>query len=94
MIYEKSCGAVVFDIHIDCPFVVVEYMTKGHVSLPKGHMEVEKRKRKQQLGRFGKRQILLCISTMYSGMKLRIRRSRGFRRRLFIFWLQLINSQI
>ena len=30
---------MVFDIHNDCPFVVVEYMAKGHVSLPKGHME-------------------------------------------------------
>ena len=39
MIYEKSCGAVVYDIHNDYPFVVVEYMKKGHVSLPKGHME-------------------------------------------------------
>ena len=39
MVFEKSCGAVVLDIHHDCPFVVVEYMAKGHVSLPKGHME-------------------------------------------------------
>ena len=39
MVFEKSCGAVVFDIHNDCPFVLVEYMAKGHVSLPKGHME-------------------------------------------------------
>ena len=39
MVYEKSCGAVVYDIHNECPFVLVEYMKKGHVSLPKGHME-------------------------------------------------------
>jgi len=39
MIYEKSCGAVVFTFHNDYPMVLVEYMKKGHVSLPKGHME-------------------------------------------------------
>ena len=39
MIYEKSCGAVVFVMHNECPFVLVEYMARGHVSLPKGHME-------------------------------------------------------
>ncbi len=39
MIYEKSCGAVVLDFQNDRPLVVVEYMKKGHVSLPKGHME-------------------------------------------------------
>ena len=39
MIFEKSCGAVIYDIHNDCPIILVEYMKKGHVSLPKGHME-------------------------------------------------------
>lgn len=39
MIFEKSCGAVVFELRNGYPFVLVEYMVKGHVSLPKGHME-------------------------------------------------------
>ena len=39
MIYEKSCGAVVFSIQDDDLSVVVEYMARGHVSLPKGHVE-------------------------------------------------------
>ena len=39
MKYEKCCGAVVIDFHNNIPFVLVEYMVKGHVSIPKGHME-------------------------------------------------------
>lgn len=39
MTYEKSCGAVVFDFHNDCPFILVEHMVKGYVSLPKGPAE-------------------------------------------------------
>ena len=39
MIYEKSCGAVVYAFHHHKPLVLVEYMALGHVSLPKGHME-------------------------------------------------------
>ena len=37
--HEKSCGAVVFTFHNEYPMVLVEYMKKGHVSLPKGHVE-------------------------------------------------------
>ena len=39
MKYEKSCGAVVYDFHQGFPFILVEYMVQGHVSLPKGHIE-------------------------------------------------------
>ena len=39
MIYEKSCGAAVYVFHNGLPFFLVEYMTLGHVSIPKGHME-------------------------------------------------------
>ena len=39
MKYEKSCGAVVYDLQNDTPIVLVEYMKKGHVSIPKGHVE-------------------------------------------------------
>lgn len=39
MRYEKSCGAVVYTFHQGYPFYLLEYMQKGHVSIPKGHVE-------------------------------------------------------
>ena len=39
MIHEKLCGAIIYDFHNNCPFVLVEYMAKGHVSIPKGQMK-------------------------------------------------------
>ena len=39
MKYEKSCGAVVYR-RTECGILIlVEWMRKGHVSLPKGHVE-------------------------------------------------------
>lgn len=39
MIREKSCGAVVYFIENGRIYYLLEHMRKGHVSLPKGHME-------------------------------------------------------
>ena len=39
MEHEKSCGAVVYRMERGTPLILVEYMTLGHVSIPKGHME-------------------------------------------------------
>ena len=39
MIQEKSCGAVVYRMEQGVPLLLVEYMTLGHVSIPKGHVE-------------------------------------------------------
>ena len=39
MKHEKSCGAVVYRIRDGYPEFLVEYMKKGHVSIPKGHVE-------------------------------------------------------
>lgn len=39
MKYEKYCGAVVYDFHNDYPFVPVEFMEQGCVSLPRGLMK-------------------------------------------------------
>ena len=36
---EKSCGAVVYKIENGMLFFLVEHMVKGHISIPKGHME-------------------------------------------------------
>ena len=36
---EKSCGAVVFRREKDGLVFLVETMTLGHISLPKGHVE-------------------------------------------------------
>ena len=39
MKHEKSCGAVVYTMREGIPFFLVEHMTLGHTSLPKGHVE-------------------------------------------------------
>lgn len=39
MIYEKSCGAVVYRRISGQIFILIENMALGHVSIPKGHME-------------------------------------------------------
>ena len=39
MKHEKSCGAVVYRIRYGYLEFLVEYMKKGHVSIPKGHVE-------------------------------------------------------
>ena len=39
MKYEKSCGAVVYRRAGREIEILVEWMTKGHVSIPKGHVE-------------------------------------------------------
>ncbi len=40
MVKEKSCGAVVYK-HINDEFLfLLEYMTHGHISMPKGHIEI------------------------------------------------------
>jgi len=39
MIKEKSCGAVVYKIANNELYFLVEYMSMGHISLPKGHVE-------------------------------------------------------
>ena len=39
MKYEKSCGAVVYQWTEGQPLFLVEHMVKGHISLPKGHVE-------------------------------------------------------
>ena len=36
---EKSCGAVVYRRGAQGLEILVEYMAKGHVSIPKGHVE-------------------------------------------------------
>ncbi len=36
---EKSCGAVVYRMENGEPMFLIEHMVKGHVSIPKGHME-------------------------------------------------------
>ena len=36
---EKSCGAVVYRLENGRLFFLLEHMKKGHVSVPKGHME-------------------------------------------------------
>lgn len=36
---EKSCGAVVYKIINNVPHYLLEYMSLGHISLPKGHVE-------------------------------------------------------
>ena len=38
MIKEKSCGAVVYKKDSTLKFLI-EYMSQGHISLPKGHVE-------------------------------------------------------
>ena len=39
MIYEKSCGAVIFYEEGEKCFFLIEHMVKGHTSLCKGHVE-------------------------------------------------------
>lgn len=39
MKYEKSCGAMVYRMSGGTPRILVEFMRKGHTSLPKGHVE-------------------------------------------------------
>ena len=39
MKYEKSCGAVAYRVENGAPMILVEWMKKGHVSIPKGHVE-------------------------------------------------------
>ena len=39
MKYEKSCGAAVYEIRCGVLFFLVEHMVKGHLSIPKGHVE-------------------------------------------------------
>jgi len=41
MIYEKSCGAVVYTRAFGETHFLIETMQKGHVSLCKGHVEPE-----------------------------------------------------
>ena len=41
MQYEKSCGAVIYTVQNGTRFYLVEQMQKGHVSLCKGHLDVE-----------------------------------------------------
>ena len=36
---EKSCGAAVYSIRGRTLFFLVEHMVKGHISIPKGHVE-------------------------------------------------------
>ncbi len=36
---EKSCGAVVYKTEQSIRYYLIEYMKKGHVSIPKGHVE-------------------------------------------------------
>ncbi len=36
---EKSCGAVVYRMENGEPLFLIEHMVKGHVSIPKGHVE-------------------------------------------------------
>ena len=39
MIYEKSCGAVIYTESDGTRFYLVEHMQKGHCSICKGHVE-------------------------------------------------------
>ena len=39
MKFEKSCGAVVYRIESGELLFLIEHMVKGHVSIPKGHVE-------------------------------------------------------
>ena len=39
MIYEKSCGAVIYTERNGKRFYLVELMQKGHISICKGHVE-------------------------------------------------------
>lgn len=39
MIKEKSCGAVVYKVINNEIYYLLEYMSMGHISLPKGHVE-------------------------------------------------------
>lgn len=39
MKYEKSCGAVVYQVESGEPQFLIERMKRGHYSLPKGHVE-------------------------------------------------------
>ena len=39
MIYEKSCGAVIYTQHDSTRLYLVEHMQKGHCSICKGHVE-------------------------------------------------------
>lgn len=36
---RKSCGAVVYKMENDTPLFLIEHMVKGHISIPKGHVE-------------------------------------------------------
>lgn len=39
MIKEKSCGAVVYKVINNEIYYLLEHMSMGHISLPKGHVE-------------------------------------------------------
>jgi len=39
MIYEKSCGAVIYTQHDSTRLYLIEHMQKGHCSICKGHVE-------------------------------------------------------
>ena len=39
MKHEKSCGAVVYKVEDGQLLFLVEHMVKGHISIPKGHVE-------------------------------------------------------
>lgn len=65
---EKSCGAVVWRQGKQGLEILVEYMAKGHVSIPKGHVEP------------GETEEQTALREIWEETALRVRLDTGFRR--------------
>ena len=65
---EKSCGAVVYRRAGEEIEILVEWMTKGHVSIPKGHAEA------------GETEEETALREIREETALRVRLDTGFRR--------------
>lgn len=39
MMHEKSCGAIVYQIHRNIEILLIKHVNSGHWSFPKGHVE-------------------------------------------------------
>ena len=65
---EKSCGAVVYRWGTKGLEILVEYMAKGHVSIPKGHVEP------------GETEAQTALREIWEETALRVSLDTGFRR--------------
>lgn len=65
---EKSCGAVVYRWTEQGLEILVEYMAKGHVSIPKGHVEL------------GETEEQTALREIREETALRVQLDTGFRR--------------